>query len=80
MRMETPEELLVRLASVLDRVESGAELVISGRYIERAFGSTRAMSISKAEVFARAHGCDFKYNRTKRQGTFSRRHPSGGRA
>ncbi|OSI67389.1 hypothetical protein BSZ21_17480 [Bradyrhizobium canariense] len=78
--METPEELLVRLATVLDGLESDAGLLVPARYMERGFGGTGAIAISKAEVFARAHGCEFEYSRTARQGRFSRKYPPGGRA
>jgi hypothetical protein len=78
--METPEELLVRMASALDGLESDTGLVVPGRYMERAFGGTGAIAISKAEVFARAHGCEFQYSRTRRQGRFLRKYPPGGRA
>jgi hypothetical protein len=55
------------------------DLIIRDRYIERAFGGTRAIAIAEAEVFARAHGCTFRY-RIKRQGEFTRAYPAGGRA
>lgn len=76
--METREEYLIRLAGVLDDLGAGQQLVFRERYVERAFGSSRALAI--AEAFARAHGCTFRYNRTKRQGEFTRSYPSGGRA
>jgi hypothetical protein len=64
----------------LDDVGSNQKLIIRDRYIERVFGGTRAIAIAEAEVFARAHGCTFHYNRIKRQGEFTRAYPAGGRA
>ena len=78
--METREDYLLRLASVLDVLAMDERLIVRGRYIERAFGGTRALAIAEAEVFARAHGCAFRYNRIKRQGVFTRSYPVGGRA
>ncbi|MET3997407.1 glutathione synthase/RimK-type ligase-like ATP-grasp enzyme [Bradyrhizobium sp. S3.9.2] len=78
--METREDFLLKLATVLDDVGSNQKLIIRDRYIERAFGGTRAIAIAEAEVFARAHGCTFRYNRIKRQGEFTRAYPAGGRA
>jgi hypothetical protein len=77
--METREDFLLKLATVLDDVGSNQKLIIRDRYIERAFGGTPAIAIAEAEVFARAHGCTFHY-RIKRQGEFTRAYPAGGRA
>ena len=76
--METREDFLLKLATVLDDVGSNQKLIIRDRYIERAFGGTRAIAIAEAEVFARAHGCTFR--RIKRQGELTRAYPAGGRA
>jgi hypothetical protein len=78
--METREDYLLRLASVLDVLAMDERLIVRGRYIERAFGATRALAIAEAGVFARAHGCTFRYDRIKRQGEFTRVYPAGGRA
>jgi hypothetical protein len=78
--METREEYLLRLATVLDDIGADQKLIIRDRYIERAFGETRAIAIAEAEVFALVHGCTFRYNRIKRRGEFTRTYPSGGRA
>ncbi|WP_426608745.1 hypothetical protein [Bradyrhizobium sp. McL0616] len=78
--METREDYLLRLASVLDDIGTDQQLIIRDRYIELAFGGPRAIAIAEAEVFARAHGCTFRYNRVKRQGEFTRSYPAGGRA
>lgn len=78
--METREEYLLRLASFLDVLAMEERLIVRDRYIERAFGGTRAIAIAEAEVFAQAHGCKFRYNRIKRQGEFTRSYPAGGRA
>ena len=78
--METREDYLLRLARVLDGLAMDERLIVRDRYIERAFGGTRAIAIAEAEVFARAHGCTFRYDRIKRQGEFTRAYPAGGRA
>jgi hypothetical protein len=78
--METRDDYLLRLATVLDEIAADEKLTIRDRYIERAFGETRAIAIAEAEVFARAHGCTFRYNRVKQLGEFTRSYPTGGRA
>ena len=78
--MDSREEDLLRLASVLDSIGADEHLIIRDRYIERAFGGTGAIALAKAELFAVAHGCVFNYNRVKRQGVFTRSYAAGGRA
>ncbi|MET4483218.1 hypothetical protein ABIB66_007785 [Bradyrhizobium sp. F1.13.3] len=78
--METRQDYLLRLASVLDDVGADRQVIIRDRYIEYAFGGNDALALAEAEVFARAHGCTFRYNRIEQQGVFTRSYPAGGRA
>ncbi|CUT98355.1 hypothetical protein CDS [Bradyrhizobium sp. G22] len=78
--METREDFLLRLAGVLDEIGADQQVIIHSRYVEHAFGGRGAIAIAGAQVFARAHGCTFSYDRIKRQGVFSRSYPAGGRA
>lgn len=55
-------------------------MIIRDRYIEYAFGGNDALALAEAEVFARAHGCTFRYNRIEQQGVFTGSYPAGGRA
>ena len=75
--METRENYLLPLAKALDAIGADQKLII--RELERAFGNTRALAIAEAGVFARAHGCTFRYDRINRQGEFTRAYPAGGR-
>jgi hypothetical protein len=78
--METREKLLTRIAAALDGLGMEQGLKVKERQVEHAFGGTGAIAIAEAEVFARAHGCAFQYNRALREGLFLRSHPPGGRA
>lgn len=77
--MERREDCLRRLPSVLDDVGAD-QLIIRDRYIEYAFGGNDAPALAEAEIFARAHGCTFHYNRIEQEGVFARSYPAGGRA
>ncbi|KJC34404.1 hypothetical protein [Bradyrhizobium sp. LTSP857] len=78
--MDTREEFLIRLASVLDGLGMEQGLKVKEQSVERAFGGTGAIAIAEAEAFARVHGCTFRYNRAMREGMFYRSYPPGGRA
>lgn len=78
--METRQELVTRLAAVLDGLGMEQGLKAKERLVERAFGGTGAVAIAEAEAFARAHGCTFRYDRATGEGMFSRSYPPGGRA
>jgi len=43
--METREDYLLKLASVLNEIGSDQHVTIRGRYIGRAFGGTGAISL-----------------------------------
>ncbi|MET4627646.1 hypothetical protein ABIB83_004669 [Bradyrhizobium sp. I1.8.5] len=78
--METREDYQLRLASILDDIGADQQVIIRDRVIEHAFGGNGALALAEAAVFARAHGCTFRYNRIKQQGVFIRAYPAGGRA
>jgi hypothetical protein len=78
--MEQREDYLLRLASVLEDIGADQQVIIRDRYIEQAFGGHGALALAEAEVFARAHGCTFRYDRIEQRGLFTRSYPAGGRA
>jgi hypothetical protein len=78
--METRDELLVRMAKLLDQLDTSSGLAVRAGHMDRAFGGIDAIAIKGAEVFARVHGCEFEYDPNKRLGMFSRSYPKGGRA
>lgn len=49
--METREDYLLQLASVLDHVGADQQVIIRDRYIEYAFGGNDALALAEAEVF-----------------------------
>lgn len=53
-------------------------MIIRDRYIEYAFGGNDGFALAGAEVFARAHGCTFRYDRIEQRGVFTRSYPAGG--
>lgn len=57
--METREDYLLRLASGLEGLATDERLIVRDPYIERAFGSTRALAIAEAGVFAARMGARF---------------------
>lgn len=78
--MEQRDDYLLRLARVLDDIGADQQVLIRERYIEHAFGGNGALALAEAEVFARAHGCTFRYDRIEQRGAFTRSYPAGGRA
>lgn len=76
--MEQREDYLLQLASVLDDIGADQQVIIRERYIEHAFGGNGALALADAQVFARAHGCTFRYDRIEQQGVFTRSYPVGG--
>jgi hypothetical protein len=78
--MEQRDDYLLRLASVLDDIGADQQVIIREHYIEHAFGGKGALALAEAEVFARAHGCTFRYDRIEQRGVFTRSYPAGGRA
>ena len=78
--MAKSNQVLVRIADLLDILEMNQGLTIQARSVEQAFGGTGATSLASAVSFARAHGCEFEYDASKEQGMFTRTYPKGGRA
>jgi hypothetical protein len=77
--MDTAKEVLITIATILDRLEFAGGLAIPAVHMERASGGTGSVAIAKVEVFARVHGCTFEYDRAKQQEMYARQHPRGER-
>jgi hypothetical protein len=75
----TREGIVLRLAKELDVLRE-ERLEVEEHYIQSAFGGTGPSALAEAAGFGTAHGCTFRYSRTKRLGTFSRKYRGGGRA
>ena len=78
--MAKSNQVLVRVADLLEILEMNQGLVIHARSIEEAFGGLAAKDLASAEAFAQAHGCSFEYKASKERGLFIRTHSKGGRA
>ena len=76
--METRDELLVRIARVLDELDNHSGLAVRAGHLDEAFGGTGEVAIEGAQNFARVHGCEFEYDPIKRLGMFSRCFPKAG--
>jgi hypothetical protein len=78
--METREEYLLRLASVLDDIGADQQVIIRERYIEHAFGGKGAIAAAEPKSSPALMAARFADNRIKQQGVFTRSYPAGSRA